>query len=308
MRTEDFLKTSLKETEKYSLSTFKFKDDSQFGFIYGRHLHFRGVDSVDKRRAKVLFLHDLGEHSGRYTEKFIEFFALIEEKHNSAPDITFFDYRGHGKSHGTRGHIQSVDQICKDAIELLNTGEEDERPVCIMAVGLGALIALKLIHVYFKEVKRPITQLMLFNPALKLRWNLPGPLEGLAKMGGMPFAKIKLPFSIRGEQFCGDNRFGEVFDQDPLINHSLTWASLVEIQKNATLIRTSGYYLDIPVFVATSGHSPFYDPKVTELFAKGIERSTFHHYASSFHDLFHNFQYEKFESDVYNWLKQTEVI
>ncbi len=58
-------------------------------------------------RARMLLIHGLGEHSGRY-EHVGDFFA------DRGFDITAFDLRGHGASGGNRIDIESFQQYLDD--------------------------------------------------------------------------------------------------------------------------------------------------------------------------------------------------
>lgn len=295
MNIEDFEYTPLEKSEGIETGSFNFTRGSQKEFIYGRR-----YQTGEEQGQHLIFLHDIGEHGNRYQGFFHSFL-----KANECQNLTIhtMDFRGHGKSSGTRGHLKNLDDLCFDVIGLINH-LRPEKPVVIMGLGLGGIVALKILHLHFSFLKSKVAGLILINPALKLNWTVPAVLEGLARHDSLPFNKMKLPFVLEGTLFCGDSNIAEDFDSDPLVNHTLTWGSLWELQHNASLIRTSAYYLDIPVFVGLSGRGPLYNKKVTELFAKGITDVTFVNYFDAAHDLLHNFDCEKLSQDVYNWLKK----
>jgi alpha-beta hydrolase superfamily lysophospholipase len=296
MNIDAFNKKTISDIEGILTSSFTFNRGTDENFLYGRSYETR---STEKRH--VIFLHDIGEHGNRYQDFFHSFL-----NHFKDPDLAFhtLDFRGHGKSSGTRGHLKSIDDLCLDIIGLTNQLEESDRPVVFMGLGLGGIVALKILHLHFSLLTKKVGGLILLNPALKLNWSFPSILEAVAKRDYLSLSKVKLPFVVEGKLFCGDSYIAEEFDSDPLINHSLTWGSLLELQHNATLMRTSAYYLDIPVFVGISGKGRLYEKKVVELFAKGIANCTYVDYLNASHDLLHNFECEKLSQDVYNWFEK----
>lgn len=67
----------------------------------------------DEPRARIILIHGFSEHSGRYTEWAERFVG--EGISVLAPDL-----RGHGKSHGLRGHSPSFKQLLRDVDQLLH--------------------------------------------------------------------------------------------------------------------------------------------------------------------------------------------
>lgn len=296
MKIDAYQKRKISLSDGILTSSFSFNRGGNDDFLYGRSYECEGDEKTN-----VIFLHDIGEHGNRYQDFFHSFLTYFKNPHLAFHSL---DFRGHGKSSGTRGHLKSIDDLCLDVIGLTNELEESQAPVIFMGIGLGGIVALKILHLHFSLLKKGIGGLILINPSLKLNWTLPSILEGVAKRDYLSLSKVKLPFTLEGKLFCGDSYLAEEFDSDPLVNHSLTWGSLLELQHNASLIRTSAYYLDIPVFVGISEKGGLYERKVTELFAKGIADCTFINYLNATHDLLHNFESEKLSQDVYNWLKK----
>lgn len=282
---------------KLTVSSLSLKEDGSREFLYAKEYRNCDGDSVEK---EIFFLHDLGEHCGRYQD----FFKPFVNNSITPMRITAIDLRGHGKSSGTRGHIDNLDTLCFDTIAVINNviGDTSKKPH-IMSIGLGGIIALKINHLHFSYLKEQIGSLILVNPAFKLKWQIPTFFQEIIENKDLPFGKIKLPFELSGQLIAGDTIEADDFDRDPLVSHSLTWATFLEVQRNSALIRTSAYYLDIPVFVAISGEDRLYDSKVAELFSRGIGLGTVHHYLDANHDLFHHIDCEKFVNHVYNWMK-----
>ena len=63
----------------------------------GTNLYYQ-INSATHPRAVALLVHGYADHSGRYSE-------LVSELNNRGFTCYRFDYRGHGRSEGRRGHI-----------------------------------------------------------------------------------------------------------------------------------------------------------------------------------------------------------
>lgn len=298
-----FKESLIEESDDLRVHSLSLDDPRRKAFLYGRR-----YNQKKSPKWRMIFLHDIGEHSNRYHQYFSDLMIDMEKRGAPPFEILCYDFKGHGKSSGTRGHLDSIDDLCLDTIAFLNEPEKCELPTMMMGLGLGSIVALKIYHHYFSKIKGSIDALALINPGLKLNWALPSSLESLARGGSLLFSKIKLPFQLEGKLFAGESLVAEEFDCDPLVNHTMTLGSLFELQHNASVMRTSAYYLDIPVYVGISGRGKLYSQTITELFAKGIVYSEVFHYPDAEHDLFHHFDCEKFNHSVYNWLKEHKFL
>ncbi len=288
------------------ISSIRVRGDSDEDFIYCKEITNHKPLEEGFDGASFCFFHDFGEHSGRYQRVFENFISGF----STPARILLIDFRGHGKSSGTRGHISSLDEICNDSISILNIWNKGHSGLTSMiGFGLGGIVSLKILHLFFSRLDFKISGLVLLNPGLKWKWKIPEILENIMISGISKLSKVKLPFEIDGPLFAGDSVNAQEFDADPLISHTMTLGTFFEVQKSAHVTRTSAYYLDLPVFIGISGEDRLYDNKVTELFARGISDCQLSHYKKSYHDLLHYFENEKVTKDVYNWfVKHVSVI
>ncbi len=279
--------------EGFDLLAFEGKY-SKSNFFYGREYRPK-----QKAQATVLYLHDLGDHVGRLND----FFHAFLTSYKRSARFLMFDYRGHGKSSGNRGHIESMDQLCLDAINLLDFYKEEieNKPVFILSSGLGGLVALKIMSEYFTKLNVKITGLLLLNPSFKWRGTIPQFRDIIFSKGSF-LSKVKVPFQLNGKHISSDPILAQEFDRDPLVNHSFSWNTFWEFKSNSSRLRTSAYYLDIPTFVGLSRRNLLYDYRITELFSRAINDSTIKYYEVSDHDLLHSEATSNLIEDVSKWL------
>jgi alpha-beta hydrolase superfamily lysophospholipase len=79
----------------------------------GLRLFAQGWQPETKTKGVVSLVHGLGEHSGRYTH-------VANTLTRAGYALVGFDLRGHGKSHGQRGHTPSYKVLMDDITNLLN--------------------------------------------------------------------------------------------------------------------------------------------------------------------------------------------
>ena len=108
-------------------------------------------------RARMLIVHGLGEHSGRYA-------TLASELNAQGISVRAFDHRGHGRSQGKRG-VVGKDSYClsRDAVEVFDSyaAEGDDLPF-LFGHSMGGLVVM---HAVGKLGLRP-RGLIASSPAL----------------------------------------------------------------------------------------------------------------------------------------------
>ncbi|MEO6103186.1 MAG: lysophospholipase [Pseudoxanthomonas sp.] len=111
-----------------TFSTFKTRD--------GLALHLADRPAAQPR-ARMLIVHGLGEHSGRYA-------ALAGDLNSLGISVRTFDLRGHGRSQGKRGAVgNDPDCLSHDAVEVFHAyaREGDDLPF-LFGHSLGGLVAM----------------------------------------------------------------------------------------------------------------------------------------------------------------------
>ena len=72
----------------------------------GYRLYYRH-DAVTVPRARLLLVHGLGEHSGRYDH-------IVARLNALGIDVIRYDHYGHGRSDGKRGTLRCANQLDQD--------------------------------------------------------------------------------------------------------------------------------------------------------------------------------------------------
>lgn len=166
--------------------------------------------STGRIAGRILLVHGLGEHSGRY-EQVGAWFA------DRGYPVTAFDLPGFGASGGHRAYVPSfsafTDAVAEE-FEKLST----DAPRILYGHSLGGLIALSYA---LTDHPRP-DKMVLSAPAVDA--TVPGWQRASAPLLARFLPKVALANPIKGEQLSSDPAVGEAYFADPLVYTKATTA------------------------------------------------------------------------------------
>lgn len=155
-------------------------------------------------KAAVLFVHGLGEHSGRYA-------PLAQWFQQGGYAVRSFDQRGHGHTPGQRGAMRHADDLLQDlATVYADYANRLPRPPLLLGHSMGALVALRC--VLDGRIAPP--GLILSSPALR-SWEAPWRVR---LMRGLNHVAPRLPLrsGLPWTQVSHDLKAVAAYRHDPL--------------------------------------------------------------------------------------------
>jgi len=163
------------------------QEDSQmitegtFNGVGGTELFFRVIEPLTAPKAAVILVHGHGDHSGGLQNLST---SLVNNKYM----VYALDLRGHGKSAGKRGFIQSWDEFRGDLHEFRNLValDQPEQPLYIVGHSLGGLITLE----YALDHSASISGIIAISPAISYE------VKPLEQLGITIMGKVKPDYSI----------------------------------------------------------------------------------------------------------------
>jgi acylglycerol lipase len=171
-------------------------------------------------------VHGLGEHSGRY-----ERFAHGMAKHNMATYA--LDLRGHGKSTGRRGHVDSWDQFVDDAtafVKHVETQVSGLGEVVPLGHSFGGVVMLSMaLAGKLTHAKR----FVLSSPALKLKANVPAWKTKLATVVSRVAPTLAMNNEVDARTVSRIPEVVEAYRTDPLVHGKISSRLYVEWQQAA---------------------------------------------------------------------------
>ena len=227
----------------------------------GTLLYLREWVAVSRPWARVLIVHGLGEHSGRYERAG----RLMSE---AGLDVQAFDLRGHGLSGGRRVYVRQWADFLDDVQGRLAALRTPGLPTVLFGHSMGALISLT-----YACSNRPSPDLLVLS-APPLAGNVPGWQRMLVPLLARVAPNAVLANPISGDQLASDPAVGLAYFADPLVQPRSTTrlgAQLLAAMKQANRDLDR---LHVPTLVIHGGADSLVPTAASERLAAlpGVER------------------------------------
>ncbi len=270
---------------------------SERAHIYFKH-YIPKKESQSKKRIHLVFQHGMIEYHKRHEDFFV--FLMNHLKENVM--ISVMDLLGHGLSGGHRAYVDHFDTFQKDMLSFLELcknefyNEPPEKTV-LMGHSLGGLICLKTITEYYEELPFNIDSLVLVNPALAPKIELPNPIKSFLNKIPGHINQIRIPLIYDAYDLSHDNEKAKSFLHDHLISKAITLNLAKETLRAVKGINSASYFIEIPCFFLLSGHDKLVDNEQTKLFITGMDKSLVQ--VKYYPDMYHDLLNETCRSDVF---------
>jgi lysophospholipase len=155
--------------------------------------------SAPSPRGAALVLHGYAEHCGRYRE-------VAHVLRSAGLSSLAFDQRGHGRAHGSRGHVLAFGEYLEDvkaALGQLDARVGRELPLLLVCHSHGALIGLRLLADPFACPPR-VRGAVLSSPFLRLRAKVSPLKQVAARCLGWALPTFSLPNDIPIDKLTHD--------------------------------------------------------------------------------------------------------
>lgn len=201
----------------------------------GLRLRTREWPAKGAARARILLVHGIAEHSGRYART-ASLLAM------TGFDVAAFDLRGFGESGGRRAYVDRWDDYLDD-VEGRLAALRDGLPVVLMGHSMGALIALT-----YALDDRPAPDLLVLNaPALST--GTPAHLRLVAPLLSRVTPRLRIATPLRAEQISSDSNTQRAYLADPLLVPFTTARLGAELLAAGTRAQARIHALRVPTLV-----------------------------------------------------------
>jgi acylglycerol lipase len=269
------------------------------GFIEssgGARIAYRGWPQAG---AEVTFavVHGLGDHGGRY-----EPFARGMAKHGMG---TFaVDLRGHGKSSGQRGHVDSWSQWTDDVsafvkqVAVVGGGE-------VVPVGHsfgGAALLSTVLAGKLPGTKRFIVS----SPAIKLKLEVPAWKGRIAPVMSKLAPRLAMGNEIDPKVISRIPEVVESYRTDPLVHGKISGRMWTEWLAATTDILDRAGEINIPFLILTGTDDALVDPQGSqELHQRAASMGRLHLLEGRYHEPFNDRGNEEVFTLISNWLAKS---
>ena len=258
---------------------------NQSNEVYGSEL-VREWGAVGARKGRVVLIHGLAEHTGRY-EKVGSLFA------ENGFDVVAPDLFGFGQSGGDRADVGDWGDYLDQVSRLIAASD---RPVILLGHSMGGLVATS-----YALSDRPKPDLLVLSaPAI-------GGGAGWQKALAPVLARIApgmtIPNNLKGEQLSRDPQVGEAYFSDPLMVFKTTARlgnQLFAVQAAAAPRLGE---LSVPTLVMHGGSDSIVPPASTVVLgdADGVERRL---YPKLRHEIFNEPEGPELVAEVVEWIEE----
>jgi alpha-beta hydrolase superfamily lysophospholipase len=176
-------------------------------------LHGQCWPSMGTLRLKLVIVHGIGEHSGRYHN-------LIHYLNRRNIEVLSFDNRGHGLSGGQRGHINSWSDYRHDLKEMVNRfgSQNSELPLFVLGHSFGSLIVLDYILRNPEGLSGAIISASALQPV-----NVASEFQKVAaRFLSKLFPRFTMKLNIDPDLLSRIDTICEAYRNDPLVHNRVT--------------------------------------------------------------------------------------
>lgn len=262
------------------------KDGLQF------YAHTWQPDSQPK--AVITLVHGFGEHCVRYTPYF-EFFIA------SGFAILGFDLRGHGKTEGKRGTIESYNALMDDIEIAVNKSNEffPEIPQFLYGHSMGGNLSLN----YLIKKQPNIKGGIITSPWLALTDEPNFILKGLVSLLKNIIPNTTIDSGLKTEHISTVKGEIEKYEKDPLNHGRISFRLFSEITTTGLWAIDNSHQINIPVLMmhgtADKITSPTASKKSYENNKEKIEYVT---WDGGYHELHNETNREEIAKTVIDWI------
>lgn len=250
-----------------------------------------------KSSVRVILVHGLGEHCGRYR-------AFAEYLLSRGYSVYAYDYHGFGKSPGRRGDIDSFDSYFRDLnrfVQILSDPWGRAKTV-VIGHSLGGLIGLA----YGIRYPESIQGLVITSPGLK-NYPIPKHLDWLAKVCNVcvPWLPIKNP--LAADKLSHDPAVVEAYLHDPLVHFTVTPRFYKEVQKTMKYTIEHAGEMKRPLLLLYAGADQIVDPEGVREFELNLPRNVEKEivcYPEMYHELLNEIGKEQIWEQIATWIQK----
>jgi alpha-beta hydrolase superfamily lysophospholipase len=215
--------------------------------------------TVPSPRGVLVIVHGVGEHSGRYGN-------IINELKGSKISIYALDHRGHGRSSGKHGHVDSFMDYVYDLKLFIDYIKEDagNMPLILHGHSMGGIIACKYALTYTED----LAGLALSSPAFRPVVDVPSWKTGLAGMLSRYAPSFTMATGLEAKDLSHDDDVVEAYENDPLVHDKVSSKWYMEFTKTCEECLNRALELRVPLLVFHGRNDRIVDSRASETFCR----------------------------------------
>lgn len=276
--------------ESYSHDTGSFTGKGGIEIFFQKWL-------VDKAKAVLVIAHGLGEHSGRYGN-------LLNSLAGKKISVFAIDHRGHGKSEGKRGHIDSFMDYVYDLKLFVEFIKEENRglPIVLLGHSMGGVIAARYAMTYPDDV----SLIVMSSPGLAPAVKVPEWKKGIASFFSPRIGSLTFPNGLNAQDLSHDREVVSAYENDPLVHNRISARWAMEFLRATEECMANAKNIRKPILVLHGKNDNIADCKATEEFYNSVSsvNKTLNLYEGLYHETMNETteEREKVLKDITGWI------
>ena len=239
--------------------------------------------------------HGLGEHSGRYA-------AFAHAMGERGMATYALDLRGHGKSDGQRGHVDSWSQWSDDIASFV---------ACVEAQTSGEVIPLghsfggaALLSTVLAGKLKSSRRFVVSSPALKVKVAVPAWKSALGGVASRVAPKLSMANEVDASTVSRIPAVVDAYRSDPLVHNQISARMYTEWFHATQEILAGAGGIKIPFLILAGTADQLIDPAGSEqLHAQSPALSTLQMLAGRYHEPFNDLDSEEVFDIIATWVK-----
>lgn len=271
--------------------------EDTFGAPDGVELYYQcWVPSDRRRRAVLVNLHGLGDHSGLYP-------TLAAHFPPRGVALYAYDMRGNGRSPGQRAYLRDWQEYRNDLDAFLRRVREWEPglPVFVLGNSLGGLVVLE----YALSNPSGLNGVIAAAPPLG-ELAVPPVLMALGRVMSRIWPRFALRVGMDLSGLARDPKVVESVISDPLFHRFGTARLSTEVTAAIQRVQAGARDFAIPLLILHGSDDRMVPPAGSRRFFAGARLADreFHEYPGAYHGLFADLNREEVLSDLERWIER----
>jgi len=260
----------------------------------GLKLYYQGWEPETPPKAAILLVHGLGEHSSRY-----QHVAEWMTKHGFA--MLAFDYHGHGRSEGTRGHA-SYQTVLEDIQHFLDflSQEYAGRDHFLYGHSLGGALVLA----YLLKHRPNLRGAIVTSPGLGAGEPVHPALLALARVLAKLWPTMPVPYALDRNNLSRIPEVVQKYNRDPLVHDKISARLSIDIIEGGKQILSSTAQLPVPVLLMQGSADHVVSPPLTRaLAARAGSDITYVEWPNLFHEIHNEPEQKEVLDTMTRWMQ-----